>query len=64
MYGGIKPELKEQSEDLDRIRQEIKDSSNQKQQEVLLAYCQIAMSLASNINIKTFYFKWLMDHFN
>jgi hypothetical protein len=62
MYGDIKLKLEEQSEDLNRIIQEIKDSSNQKQ-EVLLAYCQIAMSLANNINIKTFYLKWIMDHF-
>ena len=55
MYGGIKPQSKEQSEDPDKIIQEIKDSSNQNQQEVLLAYCQIAMSLANNIVIKNFF---------
>ena len=54
MHGGIKPQLKEQSEDPDRIMQEIKYSSNQNHQEVLLAYCQIAMSLANNIVIKNF----------
>jgi hypothetical protein len=55
MYGGIKPQSKEQSEDPDKTIQEIKDTSNQNQKEVLLAYCQIAMSLANNIVIKNFF---------
>ncbi len=60
-YGGIKNAIKEHSEKLDSIKQEINYSKKQKQE--VLSYCQIAVALTGLINYKISYFKGLMDHY-
>ncbi len=60
-YGGIKLAIKEQSEKLDSIKQEINDSDKQKQE--ILTYCNLAIALAGIINYIISYLKGLMDHY-
>ncbi len=60
-YGGIKLEIKEHSEKLDAIKQEINDSNRQKQE--VLAYCHLAVALTGIINYKISYLKGLLDHY-
>ncbi len=61
-HGGLKHAIKEQSERLDMIKQEIKDSDRQKQE--LLAYCYLAIALINIINYQIPYFKSIMDRYN
>ncbi len=60
-YGGLKLAVKGQSEKLQKIKKEIGDSDKQRQD--VLAYCQIAISIANAINSKISYFRGLMDHY-
>jgi predicted acetyltransferase len=60
-YGGLKIAIKDQSEKLQKIKQEIGDSDRQRQE--VLAYCQIAISITNAINSKIYYLKGLMDHY-
>lgn len=52
-YGDHKLEIKEQSEKLGKVKREFSDSDRQRQD--LLAYCQLAISLADIIKSKIFY---------
>lgn len=60
-YGGLKLAIKQQSEKLQKIKQEIGDSDRQRQE--VLSYCQIAISIINVINSKIYYLKGLMDHY-
>ena len=60
-YGGIKFAIREQSEKLDLINREIKDSNKQKQE--IIAYCQLTVSFINILNNKISYFKGLVDHY-
>lgn len=60
IYGGIKIAIKEISEELHRMRQEIDESNKQKQE--VLAYCQLAIYLTNIINNKVSSLRGLMDH--
>ncbi len=60
-YGSLKIAIKEQSEKLGKIKQEIGDSDKQRQD--LLAYCELAISLTNHINSKISYLMGLMDHY-
>ncbi len=57
-HGGIKLAVKEQSEKLDRIKEEINDSDKQKQD--ILTYCHLAIALSNIINYKIYHLKGLM----
>jgi hypothetical protein len=59
-YGGIKFAIREQSEKLDLINREIKDSNKQRQE--ILVYCQLTVSFINILNNKISYFKGLVDH--
>ncbi len=61
-YGGIKLAIKGQTEKLDRIKVEIRDSDKQRQE--VLAYCHLAIALTNTINYKISYLKGLLDHFH
>ncbi len=61
-YGGIKLAIKEHSEKLDAIKQEIQNSNKQKQE--VLAYCHLAIALTGIINYKISYLKGLMYHYS
>jgi hypothetical protein len=61
MYGGIKLAIKEQSEKLEGIKQEISDSKKQKQE--VLDYCQLAISISNILSSEICYLKGLMDHY-
>lgn len=50
-HGGIKIAIKKQSEKLERIRQEILESSKQKQ-EVVLTHCHLTIALSNIIKYK------------
>jgi hypothetical protein len=60
-YGGVKFAIREQSEKLDLINKEIKDSYKQKQE--IMAYCQLTVSFINILNNKISYFKGLVDHY-
>ncbi len=61
-YGGIKLAIKEHSEKLDAIKQEINYSKKQKQD--VHIYFHLAVALITGIiNYKIFLLKWLMDHY-
>ncbi len=60
-YGGIKRAIKEQSQKLEIIKQEVLESEKQKHE--VLAYCHLAIALTNTINYKISHLKGLMDHY-
>ncbi len=60
-YGGLKIAIKEQSEKIERIKQEALRCHKQKQG--AMAYCHLAVALAGIINHKIAHLNGLMDHY-
>ena len=60
-YKDIESAIKDQIEEKEKIQKEVNDLD--KQQQEILKFCQVAISLINILNIKMSYFKGFTDHF-
>jgi hypothetical protein len=60
-YTNIESAIKDQIEEKDKIQKEVSDLN--KQQQEILEFYQVAISLINIINTKMSYFKGFTDHF-